>query len=741
MFGLRSLFDQRLRTPTVIQMEAVECGAAALGTILGYYGKFVPLEALRVACGVSRDGSKANNVLKAARNYGLVAEATREDPASIQKIKLPVIVFWNFNHFLVVEGFNPRKGRVYLNDPATGPRTVTFDEFDKAFTGVTLSFEPGDSFRPGGTRHGALPALANRLGGSKPALIYIMLVSLLLLIPGLVLPTFTRIFIDDVLVSGHDWIPALLIGLGTTAILMALLTYLQRRFLLLLETRLALLWSARFFWHLFRLPMNFFSQRYAGELGTRVTTNDTLAVFLSSDLATNGINLLLIVFYGVLMLQYDIPLTLIGLAIAGLNLLALQLIARRRTDTNQRLLLERGKLTGVSMQGLQLIETLKAGGLESDFFAQWGGQLAKTTNAEQELGFSSELLSAAPVFLTFANTALILLIGGLRVMDGYLTLGMLVAFQTLMTSFMAPITGLVNLGGKFQETIGDMKRLDDVMRYEEDQQYSQQTQDLNRTAIKLDGYVELKNVTFGYSQLEPPLIVDFNLSLKPGMRVALVGGSGSGKSTVAKLVTGLYPVWSGEILFDGKPVNELPRNVVHNSVAMVDQDIFLFEGTIRENLTLWDKSIDEATLVRATKDAAVHDVVAARTGGYDHFIEEGGRNFSGGQRQRLEIARALMTDPSILVMDEATSALDPVTEKQIDENLRRRGCTCLIIAHRLSTIRDADEIIVLENGKVVQRGTHHDLYQMGGAYARLISASEQQVEKPRIKSLLERLMT
>jgi NHLM bacteriocin system ABC transporter peptidase/ATP-binding protein len=740
MSSFKNLFKRRLRTPTVIQMEAVECGAAALGIILGYYGKFVSLEALRVACGVSRDGSKAINVLKAARNYGLVAEATREDPASLQQKALPVIVFWNFDHFLVVEGFNKNKNKVYLNDPASGPRTVTFEEFDRLFTGVTLSFRPGEEFRPGGVRHAVLPALVGRLRGSRVALIYIVLVSLLLLIPGLVLPTFTRIFIDDVLISGRDWIPALLIGLGVSAFFTALLTYVQRRFLLLLETRLALLWSSRFFWHLFRLPMNFFSQRYAGEISSRVAMNDTLAIFLSSDLAANAINLLLIIFYAALMLQYDVPLTLIGLAVAGLNLAALQLIARQRTDTNHRLLQERGKLMGLSMHGLQVIETLKASGLESDFFAQWAGQQAKTTNAEQELGHSSEFLSATPVFLTFLNSALILLIGGLRVMDGYLTMGMLIAFQTLMTSFLAPVTGLVNLGSQFQEVIGDMKRLDDVLKYGEDKQFSQNTDELNESSVKLDGYVELRNVTFGYSHLEAPLIENFNLNLKPGSRVALVGGSGSGKSTIAKLVASLYSVWSGEILFDGKRIEELPRNVIHNSIAMVDQDIFLFEGTIRENLTLWDKSIDEATLVRATKDAVIHNVIAARSDGYEHFIEEGGRNFSGGQRQRLEIARALMTNPSILIMDEATSALDPVTEKQIDENLRRRGCTCLIVAHRLSTIRDADEIIVMEHGKIIQRGTHHDLYEAGGAYTRLIAASEQHTEKPKIKSILESLL-
>ncbi|MBP5972229.1 NHLP family bacteriocin export ABC transporter peptidase/permease/ATPase subunit [Brasilonema sp. CT11] len=715
----------RRRTPTLLQMEAVECGAAALGIILSYYGRIVPLAKLRQDCGVSRDGSKASNILNAARSYGLKAKGFKLDLESLLQLQCPYIVFWNFNHFLVVEGFG--KERVYLNDPASGPRTVSLQEFDEAYTGVVLVLEPGSEFKKGGHKPSTLLALWQRLQRSGGLLAYSVLAGFVLVIPGLAMPAFSQVFVDDILIQGREeWLRPLILGILLTAGVMGLLTLLQLQSLRQMKIKLSVGMSSQFLWHILRLPVSFYDQRFAGEISNRVHLNDKLANILSGKLATTVIAAVTVIFYAVVMLQYDAVLTSIGIGFVVVNLLALQWVRRHRVDANMRLQQDEGKVAGVSISGLQSIETLKASGLESDFFSRWAGYYAKAINAKQEMNVTNQALGVLPSFLSTISSMLLLVLGGLRVIDGYLSIGMLVALQSLMHEFLQPVNNLVTLGSDLQEVEGDLNRLDDVLRNSTDLQLEEGSRGpeeqvrFNSPLSKLQGHLEFKNVTFGYNRTAPPLIENFNLSLKPGQRVALVGGSGSGKSTITKLVCGLYELWQGEIRFDGTPKEQIPRQVLVNSIAFVEQDIFLFAGSIKDNLTLWDTTIPDSHLVRACQDAAIHDVVLSMPGGYETELLEGASNLSGGQRQRLEIARALVNNPAILVMDEATSALDTETEKIIDRKLRQRGCTCIIVAHRLSTIRDCDEIIVLERGKVVQRGTHEELKQVEGAYLQLI---------------------
>jgi NHLM bacteriocin system ABC transporter peptidase/ATP-binding protein len=713
----------RVRTPTVLQLEAVECGAASLAMVLGYYGRSVPLEELRYACGVSRDGSKASNLIKAARRYGLVGKGLRAEPQALRGLRPPFIVFWNFNHFVVVDGFG-RKA-VHLNDPATGPRKVTPEEFDEAFTGVVIAFEPGPEFRKGGSRPTALRALHERLAGSRTAFLFVVLASLGLVVPGLIVPTFSRIFVDYYVIEGYQrWLLPLLGAIAATAVVRMLLTWLREHYLLRFQTKVALAWSARFLAHVLRLPVAFFAQRFAGEIGSRLALNDRLATLVSGDLATTTLNLATIAVYATVMAQYDVVLTVIGLTFAAINLIALILISRALVDAHQRLQVDEGKLIGAAIGGLQMIDSFKASGTDGLFFQRWAGYHAKAVNAEQRLQLNRLVLAGLPLFLASLSMVAILVVGGLRVMDGAITIGMLVAFQVLMVSFLGPVNSLTNLAGQLQETHGHLHRLNDVLRQGTDPGFGPRGaggSPAGATPVrKLSGRVTVRGLTFGYSPLDPPLIEGFELALEPGARVALVGASGSGKSTIGRLIAGLYRPWSGDILFDGHPMAEIPRQELRASLAMVDQEITLFEGTLRENITLWDPSVPGERVIRAAKDAMIHDAIAERPGGYDHRVLEGGRNFSGGQKQRLEIARALVGDPGVLVLDEATSALDPTTEKAVVENMRRRGCTCIVIAHRLSTIRDCDEIVVLDRGKVVQRGTHQLLKDEAGPYRALI---------------------
>lgn len=718
---------KRVKTPTILQMEVVECGAACLAMILAYYKKYVPLEQLRIECGVARDGVRASNIVKAAKKLGMQAKGYRKEPEALANIKPPVIIHWNFNHFVIFEGFHNRKA--YINDPSYGRRSLSMEEFDLAFTGVVLTFTPTEEFTCGGQRKSIIDSLNKRLRSVQSVMIYLIIIGLLMVIPGLIIPSFSKIFIDDILLAGRtDWLKPLLWCMGATALMQALLTYTQQRYLLRMETKIALIGASSFLWHILRLPVVFFQQRSAGDISSRMSSNDTVAAFLSRELAENVLNLVTLIFYFGVMLQYSRLLAILSLILALVSIFYFIYTAQKIESINNKAMQDYGKLYGTSVSGLYIIETLKATASESGFFSKWAGYHAKQLNGQQKMGHVSQILYALPNFMSLTAEALVLCLGGWQILDGNLTVGSLIAFQGLLGNFMSPINGLTQMGIRIKRLKGDMTRLDDVMKYTidpvSDPERDQPAEEMDEASFyKLSGKLEIKNMSFGYNLLENPLIENFNLTVSPGQRIAIVGPSGSGKSTVAQLLAGLIQPWSGEILLDGIQRNQLSRNIINNSLSVVDQDISMFEGTVMDNITMWDGTLSESDIIQAAKDACIHDDITRRTGGYQGVVDEGGHNFSGGQLQRLEIARALATNPSIIIMDEATSALDVQIEAQVSDNIRRRGCTCIIIAHRLSTIRDCDEIIVMQEGKIVQRGTHDEMKDVPGLYATLIQTA------------------
>lgn len=701
-------------------MEATECGAAALAIVLAHHRRHVPLAELRLVCGVSRDGSNAANILKAARHYGLEAKGIQTEADALTRAEAPAILFWKFEHFVVWEGNGRRFGRpvAFINDPACGRYAVSPEEFDADFTGVALTFEPGPGFCPGGRPPRLLADVRTRLHGTSGALLIGLVASLLLVLVGIATPTFTIAVVNAILLGADTSALRPFFGWMAVVVVATLgLTVLQQVSLLRTQLASSALGHARFLRHLLRLPVSFFGQRSPAEVTKRLETNGEVAQTVAKDLVGVLVNGVVIVVYAALMWAYDVRLALIGVGLALLNAVALRAVVRSRESAVAKLVADRGKFYEVSFDGLHLIETMKATGGESAYFQRWAGHQAATVNARQRLFTPSAVFATVAPTLAVVASALVLLVGGLRAVEGAVSIGVLVAFQTLITSFARPVDELTAVAARVQDMNADVARLKDVEDFPADAVFARPEPERIR---RLGGRLEFDAVTFGYAPLAEPLLRDFSFSVGPGQQVALVGGSGSGKSTTIRLISGLHTPWAGEIRLDGQPHTAVSRGTLAASVAFVDQEICLFEGTVRDNVTLWDPSIPDDAVVAALRDAAVYDVVAGRPGGIHSPVDEHGRNFSGGQRQRLEIARALVRSPSVLVLDEATSALDAETEQVIEGNLRRRGCACVVIAHRLSTVRNSDEIIVLDRGRVVERGRHEELIGAAGPYADLV---------------------
>ncbi len=705
------------KTPTVFQMEATECGAASLTMVMGYYGRFMPLEQMRIETGVSRDGCNAMNIMLAAQKFGMETHGYRKDLDGLFEMPVPAIIHWNFNHFVVWEG---RKGKYcYINDPAVGRRKLTVQDIDESYTGIVMTFKPADGFEKSKKENTLLSFVTDRLKGQIGALAALVITGLFLVIPGLLVPTFTQVFIDDILLGGNDeWMTALIAVMTGTLILQAFLTWYRGRLLLKLQKKLTLISSHGMLSHMLKLPLNFFEQRYAGDLAQRVTNNNNVNLFLAGDLAETVLNCFIALFYAVLLMVYSPLLTLISVSLIAFELGAMSLMSKSISDFSSKAQQETGNLTGNLFSGLSITGTLKASGTENAFIGRLLGNYAKSIIIQEKMGARQEFINAIPEVSGQLLTILTLIIGGGQIIKGNMTAGMLIGYTGLQASFVSPVNALSGFMQRIQTAKADMGRVDDILRYKEDQRYEET--ELSDIRGKLDGRVELDNISFGYNILEDPLVTDFSFTLPAGSSIAFVGASGSGKSTVSKICSGLYAPWSGEVRMDGISVKKLLPEVVSSSVATVSQSITLFSGTVRDNLTMWNKYIDDEDMVRAAKDACIHELINSKPGAYDFMLTEGGSNLSGGQRQRLEIARALIQNPSVLVMDEATSALDPIVEKKIIDNIKKRGCTCIIVAHRLSAIRDCDEIIVMEHGKIVQRGTHEELAAVEGHYQSLI---------------------
>ncbi len=707
------------KVPVVMQLEVLECGAASLTMIMHYYRKWIPLEQARVDCGVSRDGSSAKNILLAARSYGMKAQAWRLEPEMLlEEGSFPCILHWGFNHFVVLCGFKGKKA--VINDPARGRVLLPWEEFDKQFTGVCLTFEPGEGFEPSGEKRSAFSYAKERLRGTRTAVIFVVLTTTISSLLGIMTPVFSRVFLDRLLTGENpDWLLPFTGVMSVFALINVVVLWIAAIYSVRIQGKMAAVGSTSYLFKVLRLPMQFFDQRLAADISDRQATNASIAGTLVNTFAPLFLNTVMMVFYLVVMLRYSVLLTAVGVGAMLINMGVSAIVSEKRVNITRVRMRDAAKLSAATASGIRMIETIKASGAEKGYFGRWAGFQASVNRQQVRFARINMFLGTIPAAITQLANLLILGIGVLFVLDGRFTVGMVMAFQGFLASFISPVNAIISAGQSIQEMTTQMERVDDVMNYPTDDAF--EPREKRAEYKKLTGAIEMKNITFGYSRLAAPLIENFNMTVKPGQKIAFVGRSGCGKSTLARLLTGLYKPWSGEILFDGVPLSEIDRNVFTGSVAVIDQDITLFEDTISSNIKMWDNSIEDFEMILAARDAGIHDDIVQREGGYRYRMREGGKDFSGGQRQRIEIARALAQDPTICILDEATSALDAKTEYSVVNAIAERGITCIIIAHRLSTIRDCDEIIVMDRGKVVERGTHTELYEKGGVYTRLVT--------------------
>lgn len=699
-------------------MEATECGAASLAMVLAHYGRIVPLDQMRQVCGVSRDGATAKNIAQAARSFGLEVKAFRREPERLKTMAFPLIIHWRFYHFVVVEGYDSKGW--FLNDPGGGARKVSEEEFDSSFTGVVIEAVPGESFERGGTRPSVLPRLLSAAGHVTSALVLAALIAILLIVPTMIQPQLLASFGNGLAGMGALMATGVVVGLLVVFALQAVLQFLQGLISIRFATKVSIRMGMTMVERLLRLPASFHAQRGAGSVAQRATIVESLSDSVISLVTQVGGGLLMAGIAAIVLFVIDPVTGAIALVVAIVMSLVMRAQMAKAKDETAKVLVASIDRGTSMIAALSQIESIKASGAEDGVISRGVATEYKVLETQQAVDERMLRVGLIPTVISGLSTIVITGAVMIQIILGRMSPGDLIAVIALVGMLIAPVTTIVMALSSTVLLRPSLDQIDDVLNADLADEWADS--DASDAPGMLSGELELRDVNFGYSHTTPAIIQGIEFRMRPGQRVALVGPSGCGKSTISRLVTGLYQPWSGDLLIDGRRRNQHSPIVLTDSVALVDQDVSIFAGTIRDNITLWDPSIPERDIIEAVADAQLGDDIAKRPGGLDAVLTEGGADLSGGQRQRLEIARALARKPSILVLDEATSALDPPTELKVDEAIRRRGISCLVIAHRLSTIRDSDEIIVLDHGVITERGTHDELLRLGGKYAKLVTS-------------------